>query len=205
MALTLSSLQTEVYARGFDFLDDGGAGVTRVTRWLNDAMHTVDELADWPYLNTTTTGANPLTIADLRTIESVTDVALLNQLIPRDRRDLRNAYGDLTTTGTALYYYVTGGTTITTYPVTTNTLTVDYWKFGEDLAAAGDAPLMPDRFRYILVDYAVAQGLRDTGDLQGAAEAQNAGDQRLQVMVNSLLRVTHQGPVQIVPLVGDDL
>jgi hypothetical protein len=43
-----------------------------------------------------------------------------------------------------------------------------YWKFGPDLASAGDAPLMPDRFRYAIVDYAVAYGCMDRGDVQGA-------------------------------------
>jgi hypothetical protein len=199
-------MQTEFWARGLADLDDGGAGVTRTTRWINDAMHVVDELCDWPYLNTTTTGTAPLTIADLRTVESVTAVGNLQQLEPVDRRDMRQYVADLTTVGTPTLYYITGGTTINVYPASTSTtLTVDYWKFGPDLSGASDAPLMPDRFRYIIVDYAVAQALRDRGDLQGAAEAQRAGDDRLQVMQRSLLSPQHQAPAGFAQLVGDDL
>jgi hypothetical protein len=205
MALTLSTMQTETYARGLADLNDGGAGVTRVTRWLNDAMHLIDELADWPYLLGTTTGVAPLTIADLRTVQCVTDIANLNTLAPRERADLRDDYADLTTAGVPTNYYFTAPTTIAVYPTSTSvTLTVDYFKFSPDLASAGDAPLMPDRFRMCIVHYAVAQALKDRGDTEGAALAKQDGGDIVQLMINSLLLPQHQRASQWMPAVGDD-
>jgi hypothetical protein len=89
-------------------------------------------------------------------IEAVAVVGNLTPLDPTDRRYLRVTYADLTTTGTAALLLLHGQTTITTYPVTTATLTVDYWKVGPDLSAGGDTPLMPDRFRMGIVHYAVS-------------------------------------------------
>lgn len=206
MALDFAALQTEVYARGLEYLDDGGAGQTRVKRWLNDALHEIDEAADWPYLTATTTGSAPLTIADLRTVECVTDVGNLNALEPVDRRVLREQFADLTQTGQPLYYFITGGTTINVYPANTSTtLTVDYWKFGPDLSADADEPLMPDRFRMAIVHYAAAAGLRDAGDLTGAADARQAGDGVVAGMAGSLLHPQHQRANVWVPAVGTDL
>jgi hypothetical protein len=139
VALDFTALQTETYARGLSDLNDGGAGATRVKRWINDAMHEIDVLADWPYKLASTSGAVPLTISDLDVIESVTDVGNLSPLTPTDRRYLRDTYATLTTTGTASYYYFTAQNIITTYPVTTATVTVDYWKVGPDLSAGADA------------------------------------------------------------------
>src|SRR5690242_13792062 len=130
MALDFAAMQVEFYARGLGDLNDGGAGATRAKRWLNDAAHEIDGLADWPYKMASTTGTAPLTLADLDVIECVTDVGNLSPLSPTDRRYLRVTYADLTATGTALFYYFTAQQTIATYPVTTNTLTVDYWKVG---------------------------------------------------------------------------
>jgi hypothetical protein len=75
MAFTLSTMQTEFQARGFADMT-AAADLTRITRWLNDAMHDVDEMYDWPYLQTSTSGPTPLTITDLRKIERVIDTSM---------------------------------------------------------------------------------------------------------------------------------
>jgi hypothetical protein len=151
-----------------------------------------------------TTGTAPLTIADLDVIECVDlTSAISRRLHPTDRRYLRDTYASLTTTGTADFYYFTGQTTITTYPVTTATLTVDYWKVGPDLSAGGDVPLMPDRFRMGIVHYAVAAAL-GRGDEAGAQAAREDGDRVVSQMMGSLLCRQHQAPGQWLPLVGDD-
>lgn len=205
MALDFQAMQVEFYARGFADLNDGGAGVVRAKRWLNDAMHEIDDMNDWPYLNTTTTGAAPLTIADLGVIESVTNVAGLYTLRPRDRRDLRREYGDLTTAGTACFYYITGGSTINVFPVQASlTMTVDYWKVPVDLSANGDTPAMPDRFRMAIVDLAVERASRDRGDEVGAQAARAQGMSRLLLMEQRLMSLQHQAPQDFVEMVGDD-
>jgi hypothetical protein len=184
MALDFVALQTEVYARGFDYLNDGGAGVTRVKRWINDAMHQVDDLEPWLYLQASTTGTAPLTISDLGRIESVVDVANLNPLTFVDRRDVTDYYGNIAQTSSVpSMYFVTGGTVVATYPVSTVTLTVRYSKVAADLSANGDTPAMPDRFRMAIVEYAAAQAYRDVSDWDGASQATAAGDAIVRRMV----------------------
>lgn len=204
MALTFADLQTEFLARGFADMT-ATADTTRIKRWLNDAAHEIDDMNDWPYLNATTTGTAPLTIADLGTIESVTNVAGPYTLAPRDRRDLRREFGDLTTVGTACFYYVTVGTTINVYPVQSGlTLTVDYWKVPTDMSAGGDTPAMPDRYRMAIVDLAVERGSRDRGDEVGAQAARAQGMGRLLQMEQRLMSPQHQQAQSFVGLVGDD-
>jgi len=177
VAYDFTALLTEFYARGFGYLDDGGAGPTRAKRWINDAMHMVDEMEDWSYLQTSTTGTAPLVISDLRKIESVTDTTNHISLTRRSRAELNSEWAGLTIPGLGYSYYVTGGTTINTWPANTSTtLTVNYWKYGPDLSSGSDAPLMPDRFRQCIVDYAVAAGLRDDESADWLV-AQQAGDQ----------------------------
>jgi hypothetical protein len=204
VALDFAAMQTELFARGLSDLNDAGAGLTRVKRFLNDAAHEIDNLADWPYKLASTTGTVPLAISDLDVIECVTDISNLSALSPTDRRYLRDTYADLTTTGTAQFYYFTGQTTITTYPVTTATLTVDYWKVGPDLSAGADTPLMPDRFRMGIVHYAVSAALADRGDAAGSQAARADGDRVVSQMMGSLLNPQHQAPAQFVEAVGDD-
>lgn len=183
MALDFQGLYTELYARGFDYLNDGGAGVTRAKRWINDAAHQIDDLEPWLYLQASATGPAPLTIADLGRVESVVDVANLNVLTYVDRRDVTDYVADITTTGSPSMYFVTGGTVVTTYPLSSRTLTVRYSKVAADMSATTDTPAMPDRFRMAIVEYAVAQAYRDVSNWDGAAQAQAAGDAIVRRMV----------------------
>lgn len=202
MAFTLSTMQTEFQARGFADMTSA-ADLTRITRWLNDAMHDIDELYDWPYLQTTQSGASPLTIADLRKIERVVDTVNDQTLLQVARGEAADWDGDLTTTGSfPLSYYLVGGTTVTLYPTSTTAVQVLYWKFGPDLSAAGDAPLMPDRFRTAIVDYAVSYGCLDRGDQAGSAAATAAGDGRVGRMADSFGIL--EPSTTYVPAIGDD-
>lgn len=202
MALDFAALQTEFFARGFDYLDDGAGGLVRAKRFINDAMHAIDDMEQWPYLSASMTGAAPLTIADLDQLESVVDVANLNPLDRSSRGEVADTYANLTTTGRPQVYYVTDVGTINVYPTAASTtLTVTYWKFGPDLVSDSDAPLMPDRFRYAVVEYAVAVALRDD-ESQDALVAQAAGDvivDRMRVWAGQL-----QPSTTYIPAVGDD-
>lgn len=202
MAFTLSTLQTEFLARGFADMT-AAADTTRITRWLNDAMHDIDEMFDWPYLQATQSGATPLTITDLRKIERVLDTVNDQPLRQVARGEAADWDGDLTTTGSRpLAYYLVGGTTVTLYPTSTSAVLVLYWKFGPDLSSGSDAPLMPDRFRTAIVDYAVAYGYEDRGDAAGAAEARALGEARVQRMADSFGVL--EPSVTFVPAVGTD-
>jgi hypothetical protein len=184
MARTFADMQIEVLERVGH--EDGRTAV-RARRWLNDAMHEVDSDGRWEYLLASTTGAAPLTIADLDRVESVADATADYALTQVDRDALVDAFADLTITGTAQYWYRSAPTTIAVYPVSTLTLTVKYFKFGPDMAAGTDAPLMPDRFRQVIVERACATGLRAMGDLNGAQACMQEYDRVLQVMRESLL------------------
>jgi hypothetical protein len=201
MALTFADLRTELFARGLDFLNDGGAGLTRAKRMLNTSMHAIDDMERWPYLQAVATGSSPLTIADLSQVGQVVDTANDNPLRPHSREELLHWYGDLANTGTATAFYITGGNVINAFPVATTSLSVLYWKTSPDMSADSDVPLMPDRFRMAIVEYAVAEALRDEVPDQAQLAAQ-AGDLIVQRMRNWAGDL--QPIATYVPLVGDD-
>lgn len=173
MPLNLTGLRAELVARGFDYLSQA-----RQDRFINDAMYAIDDLDTWSYLQANATGVTPLTISDLGRIESVANVANLQALTFMDRRDLVEDFADLTLTGgTPAYYYLTGGTVLNAFPVAASvSLTVRYYKVAPELAAGSDVPLMPDRFRYAIVDYAVAKALEDVSNYAEAQAARASGD-----------------------------
>lgn len=169
MALDFVAIRTEVLARGFANMA-AGADLTRVKRWVNSAMHDIDNTDAWDYLAATATGAAPLVVADMHRPEAVTTTLHPEGLIPIARREARALFGDLTLTGTPSHYYLTLGTTVNVYPVSTGTITVAYQKFRADLAADADEPLMPDRFREAIVELAAAKGWRNLdNDLRAQA------------------------------------
>jgi hypothetical protein len=196
VAYDLAALQTAFYARGFDFLNDAGAGVTRTTQYLNSALQEVDSTALWPYLLTSTTGTAPLTISDLRRVQTIVDTTNgFSPLSPSDARSLVRMYGDLTTTGQPESFYFTSQTQLSVYPTnTTNTLKVTYFKVGTDLSGASDAPLMPDRFRPIIVELAAAKAFRESNLDQEAAVAMEEYGRLLGVMERELLDPQVSGP-----------
>lgn len=182
---TFLELQTEMLARGFDYLNDsGGPGTTRYKRWINDAYHELCEEADWPFLEADSSGASPLTIADMRSVMTVIDTVSGLELPFIDRRELADLYGVLTTTGTPRYYYIDSGSIIRTYPVG-GTLSVRYLKFPTDLSADGNTPVVPARYHSLIVDGAVRRGLMDRDNPE---EAQ-AVEQHRQIGVAEMRRV----------------
>lgn len=185
---TLSTLQTSLYRRGFDFLSADASGVAAGLGFLNAAAQEVDAQFPWPYLLTSTTGTSPLSITDLRKIITVQDgTAGFLPLDVNDYQNLANDYGDLTQTGSPLFFYFTGQTTIATYPVSTDTLTVRYVKVGTNMVSGTDVPAMPDRFRPILVDLAVAAAYREANVPDEAGLALQEYQRKLGLMVNELL------------------
>ena len=86
--MTFQQLLTEFFARGFDYLNDSGAGETRAKQWINQSYQEICGLDDWPFLEATASGGSPLTIADLRTILSLTDTTTNTNLGFIDRRTL---------------------------------------------------------------------------------------------------------------------
>lgn len=185
--MNYTELITEVKARGFDYASD-----TRVGRWVNLAISEIVEQQDWPFLQNETTGAAPLTISDLRTIESVEDTTNGVKLEPRDRRELSDTYIDLDEPGHPLYYFLTDDTTIDTYP-RSGVLRVRYWVSPADLSGT-QTPVIPARYHYGIVDFAVARGYADNDEPERAQAARLEGERVIAMMTNSLLHGQHDRP-----------
>jgi hypothetical protein len=182
---TFLELQTEFYARGYDYLNDGGTGATRAKAWLNQAYLELCEEDLWPFLLTTSTGAAPLTIADVRTIYTVVDTAANNVLAPAQEDELIDTYTTLTTTGTPLWFYMSD-TSVKVYPVG-GTLSVRYWKVPAELSANNDVAVVPPRFCNLVVDGAVRRSCNDNDDANGARQTEDERQRGLDLMRRSLL------------------
>jgi hypothetical protein len=185
VALDFTALQTEVFARGFDYLSDGGVGLTRVKRWLNEALHEVDSMEKWDYTYATSSGVAPLTIADLRLVEDVSLTVGGATLVGQDRALLEAVYGTLTTNtaSTPTFWFRSAPTIVTDFPLNTSlSMSVRYWKFGPDLSAGADVPLMPDRFRQVIVEKAVAKAFRDSNDPAAANDCLQEAARILDIM-----------------------
>lgn len=182
---TFLQLQTEFYARGYDYLNDGGVGVTRAKAWINQAYAELCEEDDWPFLITSTSGAAPLTIADLRTIFTVVDTASRVVLTPMPEDELVDNFTTITTTGTPFYFYV-DDLVVKTYPVG-GTLTVRYWKIPTLLTANGDIAIVPDRFANLIVDGTVRRAQIDNDNQPGAQIAEGERQRGIDLMRRSLL------------------
>jgi hypothetical protein len=189
---TFDDLVTELQARGFDYLT-----TARCKDYLNDGyLRDICEVDNWPFLEQSTSGAAPLTISDLRVIESVTDTTTNVKLLPMDRRAITDVDTDLTTTGTPFAYYISGGDTVTTFPASTNTLSVLYWEVPPALSAGADEPEIPSRFRSLIVDAAVVRAYEDDDEPDQADASRARFDSRLAEMKASLTFQQHDRPDQ---------
>ena len=164
--MTFADLKGELAARGFDYLSD-----TRQGQFINRSYQEMAEERDFPYLQATTTGVAPLTISDLRTVESVSNATQDYKLSPLDRRNLTDFAHDLTTVGTPSYWYMTTADTLAVYPAnTTDTLTVYYWKVPATMAGT-DTPAIASRYHLLIVDGAVAYAYADSDNYDAAQQA----------------------------------
>lgn len=196
--MTFQQLLTEFYARGFDYLNDSGAGETRAKQWINQSYQEICGLDDWPFLEATATGASPLTIADMRTILSLTDTTTRTNLGFIDRRTLNEAYPDQSAAGNALYAYLSDGTTINTYPGNTDALSVRYIKVPANLVNGTDTPLIPARYRYAIVDFACGRAYIDSDNPEMAQVVRADADTLIGSMREHYLYQQHQDPDSIV-------
>lgn len=175
-----------MFYRGFDYLNDGGTGLARVKRWINDAYHEICQTADWPFLETTTSSSAPVTLTDLRKVLTVHDATNRQPLRPTTRKWIIATFGEnASTSGYPRFYYVENQV-VRAYPVS-GTITVYYLKFPTDLSANGDTPVVPTRFHDLIVDGAVKRAYEDSDNFQ---EAQLLGQQisaRLENMRSTLL------------------
>jgi hypothetical protein len=168
--VNLGQIRAEVAARGFDHVSPA----SRIDAWINRVYFELCEEEAWPFLESTEEGTAPLTVTDLRTIESVIDTTNQKKLTPLDRRMITDFDYTLSTAGSPDYYYTTTVTTVNVYPTnTTNTLSVRYWRVPDELTADASTPVLPARFHQVLVDGACGLAYLDTDNLE-AADAMTA-------------------------------
>lgn len=191
MSRNLGDLRTELAARGFDYLP-----ASRLNQFVNDAyLLDVCGSHDWPFLEASSTGTAPLTIADLQTIESVIDTTGQYKLHPLDRRNITDNNYSVDQEGTPQFYYVTGGDTIRCFPKNNaSQIAVRYWKVPDSLATDTDEPLVPERFRSLIVEAAVRRAYEDDDEWEQAAAAEQRFDIRLRAMAEVLLVQQHDQP-----------
>lgn len=180
MAVTFTQLQTEFFARGFEYLNDAGAGLTRAKNWINQSYLGLCTRADFPFLFADATGTAPLTITDVRVVLSVYDATQKNPLVAIDRATLISTYKDLTLTGTPLYWYRNSQTQVSVYPANTgSTLNVRYVKRPALLSAGSDAVIVPDEWADLIVDGAVLKGKKDDDDYDNYVQQYEADVDRM--------------------------
>lgn len=185
----LQTLRTEFYARGFEYLADGGAGHIRANRFLNDAYQEVCEAGDWPFLLSFQHATGPLVDIhrsgtgntashiddECRKIRIVRDETNDQTLVQRNYREAPpNASLALNsnTPGPPFEWVLTSfpnslgtpRTFLMTYPQDAVTLSISYYSSPPELSADGDEPWIPKRYQSAIVEYAVASALRDAQD-----------------------------------------
>ena len=184
MAYDLAALRVELYGP-YSYLNDGGTQATRGDRWINLAYHELCEQAPWPFLETSTSGAAPLTISDLADVITVTDTdgVVLDPIQYDPLRRIVNA--DISVTGTPGYYYLTGGTVVNAYPVPSASISVRYRKVPTDLSSWTDEPLVPSEYRDIIALGALRRAAIDNQSWEAANGYRQEWDARLLDMVSA--------------------
>lgn len=201
--MDFDSLVNEVYARGFDFLNDGADNSDRVKRWVNDSYQEICDLDNWPFLRATAIGTSPLTINDLRSVDSVgigDGGAYQLTMVAHSEARASGALSS-SSTGSPWGWMLDAQGRVQGVPLGTEQLTVDYYRVPPQLVAGSDTPLMPARFHYAIVDFAVARAMQDDESPEWQV-ARSAGEQlvsRMRLWAGSM-----NPDRTYIPLVGDD-
>lgn len=192
--MNLAQLKLELHNRGFDNVNP-----LRQANYINWARAELDEAEMWPYRIATSTGAAPLTVADLGPVIQVTESTTNTVVLPAERNDLVEQFGAQSswpTTGSQQFWYRDSSTIIAAYPATTTSISVRYFKIPADLTVATDSPLAPSRFHRTIVDIAAREAYRDRGDHDSAEKLEGQIERSLAAMRTSLLTAQVQGPTK---------
>lgn len=191
--MTFAELKAELVARGFDSLS-----TTRQGYLINNARAELDRMFLWPWREKSESGPAPLSIADLGTIEAVTNTSVAGspRLQRADYRTLLDSYGDLSTSAAPEFYYVawpSGTPEVATFPTNSDDIGVQYWRVTPDLTGV-EEPASPDQAHYLIVDLAVRRAYRDNDEHDNAAALQPEIDNAVQQLLEQYPPGIADGP-----------
>lgn len=199
---TLSALQTEILAYGFD----STAYTSRITTWLNEAQRQIARILDIPLLEqdqtlTLVAGTNGYAVAAtfqrLEYVANDTDDNMLQRISEVEYEEL-----DHTERGTPMYYFLKAGTTVTLYPApdagaVTKTIRVHYIGLPTAMAAAGDTTGFSADYDLVLKAYALAEAYAAEDDAAMSNFWSGKFRERLLTMGEDLGHPDNSGPNQI--------
>lgn len=198
--LLLSDLRLEVKSRCPKFLTD-----TRATRFVNQAYLQICSTFPWPFLETTATGAAPLTLTRPQTVLSVVDTTSQTWLQYLDRQAVVSQLDPtLAETGAPEFWWLDGDV-VTVYPASTGSLSVRFVQQPVALVSDSDQVTVPLRFNDVLIDLATAKALRACGQINEARVVQQDADSGLERMRFALLSRQASGPDYIAVYGGEGL
>jgi len=172
---------------------------TRLNRYLNQAYLEITNYAPWPFLETSTTKTHGQTITDLGSVLSVYNSTDELELTGVTRDWVKqNLEADLTTTGTAEYWYLTGEYTFNVYPVdSTTSFTIYYLEVPDSLDDDSDEPVIPERFQDAIINRAAAKCYVDSDNYVAAQAARTEYQADLDLMAAHYFSRNLQNPEQI--------
>lgn len=194
---TFGDLQTEFYARGFDYLDQDAAGRTRAKRWLNQAYQELCEAQPWPFLETTVTGPAPMGLDGIRAVRAVVR-SDNTRLWQADKRGLLRSWQDLTQAGTPDCFYFSDDGELAVFPASDDELTVHCLAIPDELEDDTDPLVIPARYVDILIDGAAIKGLKDSDNWETVRIAREEYERQLAGMTRTLLTRNQADPETVV-------
>lgn len=190
--MTFSDLRNELSDRGFAYLSS-----TRLNRYINQSYLEICNYAPWPFLEVSLARTHAQTITDLGSVLSVYNATSKIELTGVDRDWIKqNVSNDLTTTGTATYWYLTGASpTFNVFPVdSTTSFTVYYLEVPDELSGDSDEPVVPDRFQDLIIDRAAIKAYKDSDNFDTAAALRAEYQQDLEQMASHYFARNLQNP-----------
>lgn len=186
--MTESELREEIQNCGLDHL-----GATRVDAIALREGKKLWNLDNWYFRLTEQSGTVPLTVTRRGPVKFVKADGL--EIEPWDQDELDVDY-DLTDTGTADYWYIDVDDKLTTYPVTTDTVTVRH--FIRTPSTITDILTdIPAEYHDIIAAGAVAFGKLENGELEAYAAWKATWTERVAEMKRDLFNVEVTGPRQL--------
>lgn len=170
--MILSALRAAVLARMGKPSTDARLDSTALNRCINDALHAIEVLDDWAWLEAAAdittvnaTSAYTPTAGWMRTID-----LRINGRVPIARRDIEDVDLLLGASGDPVFYAIFAEQ-IVVAPVPTGVLTIKhrYIKAEPDLASDSDSPLIPASWQSAVISLAAVYAYRIVKDDKGAA------------------------------------